>query len=263
MKPTNGIPLDTTEPFPHLAAAPIVEAVIHWRARAGNWPDVRQLRQALTERFPDYPEYRRQHLLEEEGEINADGSATQVVRTTWHGFRLVSNDKLHVVQFTRDGIVFSRLTPYEHWDAFVAEGWRFWRAFMELTAPPEVQRLGVRFINRIALAKPDDVEHYLTSPPECLKVIGLPTAGFLYQSRHSVPGHAFEVTVVRTVQPPGPPEHDEFGMIIDIDAGTTQALSCDDATLGEQLSFMHWLKNKVFFSLLLPDVIERFKGKTP
>jgi uncharacterized protein (TIGR04255 family) len=262
MIPPHSIRVDLTEAFPHLAAAPIAEAVIHWRARARTWPDMQELRQKLNEQLPDYPDCRPQHQLQLEGELAADGTTTQIRRTTWQGFRLISHDNLHVVQFTRDGIVFSRLSPYENWDAFVEEGWRLWRSFVELAAPAEVQRLGTRFINRIALRPSEDVRQYLTSPPECLESVGLPTAGFLYQSRHTVPSLPFDVNVIRTVQPSGSQPNEGLGLIVDIDVGTTQALTCDDSALQDHLRTMHWLKNRVFFNLLLPDAIERFKKGT-
>lgn len=263
MNAAQGIDLNPTEMFPHLAAAPIAEAVIHWRARAGKWPDSEDLRQSLrqqlAERSPDYPECHPQHQLELGAELAADGSSTQIRRTSWHGFRLVSENKLHLVQFTRDGLAFSRLTPYQNWEVFVDEAWRWWRTFVDLAAPSEVQRLGARFINRIALRQAVDVPQYLMSPPECLEAVGLPTVGFLYQSRHSVPGHPFDVNVVRTVQPPGPEQNEEFGLIVDIDVGTTQSLPCEDGVLQEHLRAMHWLKNKVFFNLVRPEAVESFK----
>lgn len=249
MNRTPGIQLDLNESFPHLAAAPIVEAVIHFRARASNWPEPAQLRKTLEAQLPRYPECRPQHQWEMEAEFTEDGPATQTGHMSWLGFRLFSEDKLHVVQFMRDGIVFSRLTPYENWDVFAAEAWRLWRVFAELTAPTEVQRLGARFINRIALGQPEDVRRYLKNPPECLEAIDLPTVGFLYQSRHEVPGHAFNVNVVRTLQPPNPQEDEKFGLIVDIDVGTTHALACEEAILKDRLKALHWLKNKVFFDL--------------
>ncbi|MEX2120640.1 MAG: hypothetical protein WD847_13690 [Pirellulales bacterium] len=64
MNLAQGFLLDFGEKFPHLAAAPIAEAVIQWRARATKWPDSEQLRQHLTEELPNYPECRPQHQLE-------------------------------------------------------------------------------------------------------------------------------------------------------------------------------------------------------
>lgn len=263
MHVAEGSEFDQQESFPHLAAAPIVEAVIHWRARAAKWPDSEQLRQTLLQQlqegFADYPECHPQHAMELRAELGADDSSTQIHRTSWHGVRLVSEDKLHIVQFTRDGVAFSRVTPYENWEAFVAEAWRWWQAFLAWEAPTEVQRLGARFINRIALQQPSDVQKYLTSPPECLEAAGLPTTDFLYQSRHSVPGQSFDVNVVRLVQPPGPEGNAEFGLIVDIDVGTTRPLPCENDVLQDRLTALHRLKNTVFFKLLRPEAIEGFK----
>lgn len=263
MSDDNGIQINPTEEFPHLAAAPIVEAIIHFRARASNWPGPDGVREYLRAKMSDYPKCHPQHQLELEAEVAADGTASrQVHHTSWRGFRLTSEDERFVVQFTRDGVAFSRLTPYEHWETFVEKARETWRSFNEFAMPSEVQRLGVRFINRIVLHQPGEVRDYLASPPECLEGISLPTVDFTYQSQHAVPGHPYAVSVVRALQPPGP-KQSEFGLILDIDAGTTRAVPCDEAVLHEHLRAMHWLKNKVFFNLLLPDATEKFKKGTP
>jgi len=254
---------DASESFPHLAAAPIVEAVIHWQARAARWQGEEELREQLSELLPGFPECHPQQLIELHPEMAGEGSEPWIRRDKWHGFRLVSQDKLSIVQFTRDGIAVSRLTPYQSWDVFSADAWGLWRIFADMTQPSEVQRLGVRFINRIVLRRREEVQDILTSPPECLEDIGLPTVGFLYQSRHSVPDTPMEINVVRTIQPPAPDKPNEFGLILDIDAGTTQPFACDNATLKEKLETMHWLKNKVFFSLLSQATILRLQKVEP
>ncbi|MBN2133795.1 MAG: TIGR04255 family protein [Sedimentisphaerales bacterium] len=262
MKQERIFQLDLNETFSHLAAAPIVEAVIHWRARAGKVFQSEVLRQQLVERLPGYPDCRPQHQLEVESQF-AGGSASQIQRQIWQGFRLTSEDKRHIVQFTRDGVAFSRLTPYEEWNVFAAEGQRLWRIFVELAEPTEVQRLGVRFINRIRLEDLTEVRKYLARPPKCLEPLGLPVGQFFYQSLHDVPGHPFQVNVVQTVQAPAPPQTQELGLILDIDVGTTQALLCDDRVLQEFLTQMHWLKNKAFFNLLSKKAVTLFQGRTP
>jgi len=261
MKQERVFRLNLKETFPHLAAAPIVEAVIQWRARAGKAFPSEELRQQLTERLPGYPDCRPQHEVAFEAQFTADGSATQTRRTSWHGFRLTSEDKLHIAQFTRDGITFSRLAPYEDWNAFAAEGQRLWRLFAELAEPSEVQRLGVRFINRIALSGPGDARQYLANPASSLEPVGLPASRFLYHSLHDIPGCPFQIHVVQTVQPPTP-ETEKFGLILDIDVGTMHVLSTEEGVLRQHLEQMRWLKNKVFFSLLSKRAINLFEKGT-
>ncbi len=151
--------IDLSERFPHLARAPIVEAVIHWRARSEEKLKRDELRQQLVSALADYPTVKTQHELHLESALGPDGAAVSR-RDEWHGFRLESADGRNIAQFTRNGFVFSRVTPYEDWDRFAAEAKRLWQIYVELAKPSEIERLGVRFINRIVpadLNKLDDI----------------------------------------------------------------------------------------------------------
>lgn len=253
--------LDMKEAFPHLAAAPIVEAAIQWAARASKPFIQKELQRQLQERLANYPECREQHKLELQAQLSTDGSATHVSRDTWRGFRLTSADKAQIVQFTRDGIVFSRLTPYQGWSAFEAEARRVWKLFRELASPSEVQRLGVRFINRVNSDKLADIGRLLSAAPKGLVRHGLPMTGFLYRNTYEAPGLPFSVNVVQTVQPPAIPETEGFGLILDIDVFTKQAFPADDDILDDHLPKMRWLKNKIFFSVMSKQAINSFKKK--
>ena len=253
---------DLKEEFQHLASAPIVEAVIHWAAKASKQFDKAELQQQLKDRLGQYPQCQADHELqfEVEAKIGAkDLSTTQVRRETWRGFRLTSSDKLQIVQFNRDGIAFSRLEPYEKWETFAAEGLRVWKVFLELADPSEVQRLGVRFINRIAPVEIATVGKLLAKPPQCLEPLGLPLNNFLYQSTHDVPGHPYQVRVVQTVQPPTLPQAEGFGLLLDVDVFTTKPFQPQADTLSGHLEKMHWLKNKAFFSLISNKAVKLFE----
>ena len=251
-------PFDLTESFPHLRVAPIAEAVINWVARAGNpvLPD--KLQRELAARLPDYSQCQPQRELEIEAHLDADG-ATQSHRDSWHGFRLTSSDKGYIAQFNRDGMIFSRLPTYESWAIFAAEARRLWAIFVELAAPSEVQRLGVRFINRIELIETSDAARYLARTHNCLEPLGLPKSGYFYHSMHEVPGQPFQINVIETIQPASPPLRERFGLILDIDVFTTQAFQPADEIMDDYLARMRWLKNKVFFTLMSKSALKEFK----
>ncbi|MBI1902175.1 MAG: TIGR04255 family protein [Planctomycetia bacterium] len=262
MNPERPFKFHLQERFQHLPAAPIVEAVIHWVARAGKSLSADELRRQLTERLPDYPDCQAQHELQLEATFSEHGS-TQQRRDTWRGFRLTSSDKLYIAQFNRDGLVFSRLKPYDNWQTFSQEALRLWRIFAELAKPSEVQRLGVRFINRIDPIKLSDLGKYLAKPPRCLEALGVRVTGFLNQSVHDVPDHPFRIRVAQTIQPLAPPHTEGFGLIVDIDVGTTHPIGLSDEVLQDYLAKMRWLKNKAFFTLLTKRAIRSFqKGTT-
>jgi uncharacterized protein (TIGR04255 family) len=255
-----GFKIDLSESFEHLPNAPIVEAVIHWRARAEKKLDPDALLEQLMDRVPEYPNHQRQQEIGVGAEIGREGASLQQ-RQTWQGYRLESSDKLHVAQFTRNGFVFSRLKPYEDWEKFEAEAKRLWFIYRELAEPSEVQRLGVRFINLITSVQPEKLASLLKVPPRCPGGFGLPLKGFMHQSLFEIPGHPYHLSAIQTIQPPSPPQRESFGLILDLDVFTTRPIPFDE--IDSRLLQMQWIKNKAFFSFLKKPALERFRSPTP
>lgn len=264
MNKNRTITIDRDEKFEYLPQAPIVEAVIHWQARAENPLEPKEMRDRLTARLSDYPRVYDQQQIELETSFAAEGSTEQKARATWQGIRLTTADGCHIAHFSRDGLVFSRLKPYEKWESFQAEGMRLWRIYLDLAAPREIQRLGVRFINQIDSVELDRLNRYLMVPPRCPKPLGLPIHRFVHRDTFDVPGNPYHLTVTQTIRQPKPgvKEDGGFGLILDFDVFSTRPTPCDD-TIVRRLADMRWLKNKAFFSFLKPQAIERFKGRQP
>jgi len=160
--------INMDESFAHLRSAPIVEAVIHWRAKAETSFDRDELKRQLADQLPDYPSVHDQYDYELQigPEIGPQGSTTEPPKSQWQGFRIQSDDGKNITQFTRDGVVFSRLQPYQNWETFKAEAMRVWNIFVNMASPSTIQRLGVRFINRIENIQPDYLNEILKNPPQ-------------------------------------------------------------------------------------------------
>ena len=148
--------IDPSERFPHLARAPIVEAVIHWQARAKREWQPDQIEKELRARLPDYPDSKMLRDYRFEAKLETDGWA-QSQSESWSGLGRTHSDQPYVAQFKRDGFIFSRLAPYENWETFSAEALRLWKVFVELAVPSEIERLGVRFINRVGPVTIEDL----------------------------------------------------------------------------------------------------------
>ncbi|MBN2448603.1 MAG: TIGR04255 family protein [Phycisphaerae bacterium] len=251
--------IDPSEKFPHLERAPIVEAVIHWRARSEGMLEQDSLLAQLKSRLPGYPNVQTQREVQWKLELGPPGAAhTQTDQ--WHGLRFESIDGRNIAQFTRDGFVFSRVNPYEGWDLFAGEAKSLWRVHSELTKPTAIERLGVRFINRIVpvdLGKLDDVLRLPPRQPHSLEF--LPIEDFLHRTRFSVPGYPYSVNVIQVAQPPVPPENTP-GLILDIDVFTVGVVELEEQSVDDHLSKMRWLKNKAFHAMLTSRMIEHFKG---
>lgn len=256
---TASFTLDLTESFPHLARAPIVEAMIHWRARAQRQLDADALNAALAERLPQFPirEPIQHQLVEMMATFSGGGDSSSVrQKRDWQGLRLKTDDGSYVVQFQRDGLIFRRSKNYEHWEAFTKTAKDVWQAYVDIAAPVEIERLGVRFINHLPDATGETLDQYLREPPTCPS--NLPLKEFVYQSTFSVPGHPFGIRVIKVMQPSMPDVPQSSGVFVDIDVFSTKAIPIEPAALDDALAQMRWLKNKVFFSLLTDTAAQAF-----
>lgn len=195
--------IDLTESFPPLSRAPIVEAVIGVTARAeSSWEEV-AISEQFKQRLPEYPSVQAQRKVRYEFKHATDAQPEQAVHDMgWRGLRCESADKLHIAQFNRDGFSFSRLKPYQSWEQFYQEGFRLWRLYNDVAQPAEIQRIGLRFINRIEFSQDEvKLEDFLENPPKTPRGMGIPFEGFLHHNTFAVPGHPYGINVIQTVQP--------------------------------------------------------------
>lgn len=261
MSPAASINIDLQETFPWLSRAPIVEAVIELRARAQIAWDESAIREQLAPKLIDYPTVHSQHVFRHELKVDPGKSAEAAIHDVgWKGLRFESGDKLHIVQFNRDGFVFSRLGPYKDWTQFAGEALHLWNVYSELAQPSEVQRLGVRFINQIIPVETARLADYLTQPPRYPKNLELPLSGYLHHDTFDVPGHPYAINVIQTIQPqPTRAGIEGAGLILDIDVFVTQPFEPVGELVEQRLTQMRWLKNKAFFGSLTKKVLKAFQ----
>ena len=83
------------------------------------------------------------------------------------GYLFRSADTKQAVQALKDGFSFSRFRPYQDWDAFSKEARDLWERYVSLTKPEKVNRISLRYINRLELPLPfGDFKEYLLTVPE-------------------------------------------------------------------------------------------------
>jgi len=253
--------IDVAESFQHLERAPIVEAVIEIRTRVESPWEESALRDELKAKLPGYPKIFSQSEFRHELKVKAGQPPEQLFHDMgWRGLRLESADGHYIAQFNRDGFAFSRLQPYESWDQFKEEAMRLWKMHEDLAKSLEIQRLGVRFINRITLPGGEvGLGDYLQVPPHPPEGLDLQIMNFFHKDNLSVTGHPYEVNIVKTIQPPQRPGSDGGGLILDIDVFTTKPFEQRADAIDKRLTEMRWLKNKVFYSNLTKGALEVLK----
>lgn len=244
--------------YPLLRKAPIVEAVIDFRARASVPWEEALIHPLLTKQLADYPNL--QSLQDVTVNVQFGPETAQPAKhATWHGIIARNSDNTQVVQFHRDGFTFSRLAPYKRWEEFAAEALRLWSIHCDIAQPQEIQRLGVRYINRILLPIVDDrlrLADYLKGLPQPKGKSPWQTGGFFYRDVFKTDDRTLNATVIRTNQPP---ESQTLPLVLDIDVASTAPMHVGKTLVDRHLTAARTLKNKVFFHYLTKHCLELFQ----
>ncbi|MBI3409317.1 MAG: TIGR04255 family protein [Planctomycetes bacterium] len=222
---------------------PITEALIELRVRQKSGITVRDLVHCHEGEEKAYPNRRELTiglgLIEVGPRMSASASAEHV------GFISTSPDQKQVYQARLDGFTFSRLAPYESWDAFVAEARRLWNLYRKCLQPEEVTRLAVRYINRLDL--PGDrveIKDYLRTAPEVASGMPLSFDGFFMQLQIPVPDIQCRLLLNETIIEPARPG--VVSVVLDIDLFRTDDLPKDEEGLWALFEQMHVRKNEIF-----------------
>jgi len=142
------------------ANAPIVEAVLDIRVRAGVIPELEALSK-ITD--PTYPAlYRQPFRMEvkiEAGNSPAQPSIQHL--STPLGVMYRSNDEKQVFQARVDGYTFNRLAPYENWDSFSKEARRLWHLYASAVQVRHIEMIGLTYLNELMVPVNSKFEDYL------------------------------------------------------------------------------------------------------
>jgi uncharacterized protein (TIGR04255 family) len=244
--------------FPHLTKAPIAEAVIEIRAAFAE-----PVREELYDTFRDivqvsYPSHLAMRSIEPHFHFLSDTEVSTKTAFSRIGVQLWSADKKTVVIAKSDGLVVSRLPPYKSWSSLLADIQPLWRSYFEIFSPSLVTRLGVRYINRIALDYSDgrlDFDTIFVSGPQIPR--GLPQVVENFSTRVVIPieSHGATLAIVQALEVPAVPPH--FA-ILDVDAFMAVRLVPEETEIWRQLGRLREVKNMAFFESLQKPIWEKY-----
>ncbi len=238
----------------------MVEAVIEFRARAAEGFDEGSARTHFESSLKGYSFLHSSRTFQHNSILEEGTWKTQVEDLGWKGMRFQSDDKTRVIQFNRDGFVFSRLPPYVDWTSFSSEALSLWDLYRAIAAPPDVQRTGLRYINRIPLPLVStDLDSILKKGPTLPDGLELPVLEFQQQETLVVPETSYFIRLTRSMPPFFPGAEQAPGIVFDIDVFCGLATDPEPEVLRPVLEDLRWLKNKAFFGFLTRETLERLK----
>lgn len=247
-----------TEPE-HLQNAPIVEALLDIRVILPSEVDQEKLASFQARLGDRYPTKQLRSAWSGEVALKADAPPTFATAGGPVGYQFLSADGKQVVQARRDGFTFSRLRPYTNWKGFSAEARDLWKRYADLVKPEKVQRVALRYINRMELPLPiADFKEYVLTAPEIAP--GLPQGLSSFFFRVVIPDAEAEAfaTITEAI------EHVEgskavLPLILDIDVFRIGALPPAADRLWPTFDKLRELKNRFFFSSITDKAKELFK----
>lgn len=151
---------------------PVVEALCEVFFAGSAWDDTVPGRfyDQLQERFPVK---RQREIQEAQVSLSSAGEASAAVRRLAPRIQFLSKKEDRMVQLGKDLLVVNQLRPYpsfEDWEPVVHEMIGIYR---ELAKPREVEKVGVRYINRVMIPGAKvRMEDYFTIYPQLPKAMG-------------------------------------------------------------------------------------------
>ena len=167
---------------------PIVEAIFHVvveRDSDFNNETLTDYAKYITENFPIFDRKEQRFLKNEISfSFNDPHNITSSVSNVLQGYLLASNDEPKVIQANADNFSFSKLRPYQTWESFYEEANKFWEKYVDITSVDRVKRLGLRYLNRIAIpfeGKPFKLQDYIKIFPEVSDDLSMTISGYFMQ----------------------------------------------------------------------------------
>jgi uncharacterized protein (TIGR04255 family) len=190
-------------------------------------------------------------------QVNPGISATASASQTQVGFKSLSADQKHVCLRRRAGFTFSRLAPYDRWRPFRDEARRLWTAYLEMCDPSSIDRLAVRYINRIDLPTAAvEMKDYFRTSPEISPDLPQTMAGFFMQVLLPQSDIASKLMLNQTIVAPARP--DCVSVILDLDLFRDEAVPQTESEIWDFFELLHVRKNEVFEACITDKTREVF-----
>ena len=183
--------------------APIKEAVFDIRVEGISKPA--KLIDNIHEQIKDlFPKIRKRIDFQSQLEIRDEKQYYNQQGSQLTGFIFTSQDETRQVQFRNNGFTFNMLKPYTDWSDFSNEAFRLWEIYKNDTKPKKIERIALRYINRIEIPIPfENFQAYLNYVPPIPSCLPQKFSNFFLQMH--VPCEQKDMTAIltETIEKPG------------------------------------------------------------
>lgn len=203
--------------------------------------------EALYQRFSKiYPNPNKTQVNNVEIQFGADGLVNQLPQKHEFEYSFSSYDQTQLAVIVKSHFLIAQRAPYKSWDDFISRFTENWKAFRKVVGYIAIERIGVRFINRLDIAIVNDmVEHqkYLNIYPNIPSSFGS-IDQYAIQTQLSLHNIESILKINSAVVESPIPQHLSF--IIDTDIIRVKNTPQDDEDIYSYLNMVRVEKNRVF-----------------
>lgn len=246
--------------WPQFPNAPITEAILDLRVELPEDIKLEQLadfQASIRARFPGRRTKvagRAEVAFSEESGLKLGDDSVGAT-----GYLFTSKDNSRIVQARRDGFTFNWLQRYETWAALRDEARPLWELFLEIAQPKYVERIALRYINRIHIPLPmNSFTDYVLLAPHVPQELPHGLQSFLM--RLVIPHPEYEaLAIITETTEPVEPGVTVLPLIFDIDVFREARYDASDERIWETLENLRDLKNEIFHGAMTERAKALFK----
>jgi uncharacterized protein (TIGR04255 family) len=166
----------------HYPNAPIIEATLDIQVKASSPLPAQaaflEFAKSVSDEYPNSADINHLEVsLLPAGPAPTIGQAARIT-----GVRLTQPGNERALMVQQRGLTFSHMPPYTSWATFQPEARKLWRRYMDIVKPVGVERVALRYVNRIDIAQRSiELEDYFDLYPHVSKSIKHETAAFFMQ----------------------------------------------------------------------------------
>jgi uncharacterized protein (TIGR04255 family) len=161
------------------------------------------------------------------------------------GFLFQSANNTELVQVRRNGLSYHKLPPYSRWEDCVAETRRLWSRFLSVAPAYQVNRLGLRYVNRLVLPAPVELKDYVRTFPEISPELPQLLSGYVMQVSIPQPDPVKTVLIMRQALGPSPAPNAAL-VVLDNDLVSVGHFAAEGQAIWDTFEHLHERQNEVF-----------------
>jgi uncharacterized protein (TIGR04255 family) len=233
----------------HYARAPVIQSSAEIRVARSEpvLPDaLRRLGDDEGGRYPDVKE-----LVRGDVQITVEPAAAPPLQAATHGeitgFEWANPAERFRAQSA--GLSYHRLEPYTSWESCRDELRRLWPRYRALSAVQRIERIGLRYVNRLNLPAGAEIKDYLLTVPDVAPRLPQALSGYMMQLNIPHPELPGGVLVIREglMQPTSA---DVTSVLLDLDLFQTVDFAPDTDDVWNHFETLHAYHNEAFESCI-------------